>query len=301
MTFRLRVLSLVLVTPMMLGGCATYDLMKPPPAQTQPISITFSNAGPNGWTDLPIGTYRVPNSNVIVSGQQHGDGAMFGLLGVLAADAIGTTAGKHRVGDAQSALLIDLVPDATTLTHEAIASGRYGQAFTTATDASGPVLEVDPYTVITFSNETDARPAVILKATLKTSAQDEKPWFTRYMAFTSIATPLNGDNSLTANNGTLLKASIATNLKRAVNAMLDDVATRRGRDQNNQIYLETPLPFVKQHFALTGAELSDQDGALVFLPKIADANVVAGVSIVDDSVPHRAATPDDKIKLLDDK
>src|ERR1700749_2648404 len=250
MTLRMRALSLVLLTPIMLAGCATYDLVQPPPAQTKPISVAFSSAGPSGWTDLPIGTYRVPNSTVIISGQQGGNGAgmMFGLLGVLAEDAVGSARGRHRVGDPQSALLIDLVPDADALTRQAIASGRYGQAFTTASDASGPTLEVDPYTVLTFSNETDVRPAVILKVTLKSAGSDVKPWTTRYMAFSTTTTPLNGDNSLTANSGALLKTTLQANLKRAVNAMLDDVATRRGRDQNNQIYLETGLPFAKQRF-----------------------------------------------------
>src|ERR1700744_38449 len=53
MIFRRHALLLVLMTmPVMLAGCATYDLIQPPPAQTRPISITFSNAGPSGWSDL---------------------------------------------------------------------------------------------------------------------------------------------------------------------------------------------------------------------------------------------------------
>ncbi|MBV8978458.1 MAG: hypothetical protein JO261_11380 [Alphaproteobacteria bacterium] len=300
MTFNgARFLLILLATPVMLAGCATYDFVQPPPPQSQPIAVTFSSTGPSGWTDLPIGTYRIPNSAVIVSGQQRGNGVMFGLLGVLLADSVGSAAGKHRVGSVQSALLVDLVPEASTLTQQAIASGRYGQAFAAAPVADSPTLEVDPYTVLTYSNDTDVRPAVILKATLKPGGTGAKPWTTRYMAFETKATPLTGDNSLTANDGALLKSAIERDLRRAVNAMLDDIATRRGRDKNNLIYLETALPFVRERFALTGAELSDEDGALVFLPKIADANVIAGVEILDDSIPHRPATADDKIKVLD--
>ena len=84
--------------------------------------------------------------------------------------------------------------------------------------------------------------------------------------------------------------------------MLDDVANRRGRDQNTQTYVETSVPYVRQRFGLTGVQLSDDGGALVFLPHVADANVFAGVEILDESVTlHRPATADDKIKALDDK
>lgn len=303
MKFRARALSLViLAAPVALAGCATYDFSKPPPAQSQPISVSFSNEGPNGWTDLPIGTYRVPNSTVIVAGQlKHpGIGMMFGLVGVLAENSVGASEGKHAVSDVQTALQVDLTPQADALTQQAMA--RYGQAFSATANANGPTLVVSPYTVITFVNDTEVLPYVILKATLKPSASGSSLWTTRYIASSGKPVPLAGENSLTANSGRLLRDAQALDLRRAVNAMLDDVATRRGRDQTAQMYVETSVPYVRQRFGLTGVELSDDGGALVFLPHVADANVFAGVEILDDSVTlHRPATADDKIKLLDDK
>jgi len=277
-------------------------LSKPPPAQSRPISVVFSSEGANGWTDLPIGTYRVPNSTVIISGQQKGGGVgmMFGLVGVLAEDAIGTGAGKHAVSDVQSALQIDLTSQASALTQQAVSSGRYNQAYAAVPDASGPTLQVSPFTVLTFASDSEVRPYVFLKATLKSSASGNSLWTTRYIASSGNAIPLAGDNSLTANSGQRLKSVLALDLERAVKVMLDDVANRRGRDQNAQIYVETAVPYVRQRFGLTGVELSDDGGALVFLPKVADANVFAGVEILDDRVVlHRQATADDKVKLLD--
>jgi hypothetical protein len=305
MKFRMRALSLVfLAAPVMLAGCATYDFSKPPPAQSQPISVSFSNEGPNGWTDLPIGTYRVPNSTVIIAGQlkNPGIGMMFGLVGVLAENSVGASEGKHAVSDVQAALQVDLTQQAGALTQQAMTSGRYGQAFSAAADANGPTLVVSPYTVITFVNDTEVRPYVILKATLKPSASGGNLWTTRYIASSGKPVQLAGENSLTANSGQLLKDAQALDLQRAVNAMLDDVATRRGRDQNTQMYVETSVPYVRQRFGLTGVQLSDDGGALVFLPHVADANVFAGVEILDESVTlHRPATADDKVKALDDK
>ncbi len=50
-----------------------------------------------------------------------------------------------------------------------------------------------------------------------------------------------------------------------------------------------------------GYELADDGETLAYVPKIADANVFAGVHILDKSVTtYRAATADDKIKFLED-
>jgi hypothetical protein len=151
-------------------------------------------------------------------------------------------------------------------------------------------------------NETDVLPYVFLKATLKSPGSGGTLWTTRYFAATGTPLPLTGENSLTANSGQVLRSRLTVDLQRAVNAMLDDVATRRGRDQNTLIYVETPLPYVKQRFGLVGAQLSDDSGALVFLPHVADANVFAGVEVLDDSVTqHRPAAAGDKIRVLGEK
>ena len=302
MKFHLRALSVaVLAAP--LAGCATYDLIKPPPAQSQPIAIAFSNEGPSGWTDLPIGTYRIPGRTVIVSGQQKGGGIgmMFGLVGVLAESAVSTAGEKRAVNGAESELRLDLAPEANGLAQQALASGRYGQTFAALVDPNGLTLEVAPYTVLTFETDTAVRPAVILKATLK-SPVDGQLWMSRYIAISGAALPLSGGNGLTADSGRLLKTAVSLDLQRAMGAMLDDVATRRGRDGNVQVYVETAMPFVRPRFGLTGTELSDDNGALVLVSKIADANVFAGVLIFDDAATlHRPATADDKIHVLDEK
>jgi uncharacterized membrane protein len=107
----LRAAQLVfMMMPVALGGCATYDMIKPPPAGSASISVVYSNEGPSSWTDLPIGTYHVPNRNVIVSGYQKGGGigGIFGVFGVLAEDAVETRVGEGSVNNVEAALHIDL-------------------------------------------------------------------------------------------------------------------------------------------------------------------------------------------------
>jgi len=304
MKFILRAL-LPVVVAVALSGCATYKLMAPPPAQVKPVSVVYTAVGPSGWTDLPIGVYRVPNTNVIVSGHQEGGniGMMFGVLGVLAQDAVETGVGKGKVSGVQGALQIDLVPQAQTITKDLLASDHFKPGIAEMNDPSGPTLEVTPYTVLTFANATDVRPYVFLKATLHpTASSSASTWTTRYIAAVGKPVPLAGDNSLTANDGALLKSMLSDELARAIKAMLTDVASHPARDGAPEVYVETAMPFIKAHMGLVGAQLADDGSTLVYVPKVADANVIAGVEIVDKAslITIRPATADDRSKLLDD-
>jgi hypothetical protein len=300
MTSFWRTVSHVLVVPAVLGGCATYDLSRVPPAQAQPISIAYSSEGPSGWTDLPIGTYRVPNSDVIVSGHDKGGiGGLFGVVGVLAQDAIETEAAKADVNGGESAMQANLVPQAETLTQQLIGSGHFGKTFALTVDPNGPTLQVNPFVVLNFVNATDILPYVILKATLKNNAAGSSEWTTRYIASTGAPAPLFGEHGLAAKGGAGLHDILAVDLDRAVHAMLDDLASQHPRDGSRLVYVESAVPYLPVRMAMVGDELSDDGQTLVYAPKIADGNVFAGVHVLEDAVtPHRPATKDDKLHVL---
>jgi hypothetical protein len=283
---------------MALGGCATYDRMNAPPAPAQPIVLNISGEGASGWNDVTIGTYTVPDSDVVISGYQRGNaGFLFGVIGVLAQDAIQSSNGAAAVKNVRNALTLHLAPQTVALTQKAIASGAYGQAFSAPGDAGGPKLTVVPYVVLTFVNDTDVMPYVILKTTLSGTGHD---WTTRYIASSGQPTVLEGENSLTADGGKKLKAALDRDLDWAVKAMLDDIANHRPRDPAHMIYVETGVPFIRQRMGLPGFELSEDGETLVYVPKVADAVVFSGVFVLDKAaVAYRPATPDDKGKMLD--
>jgi hypothetical protein len=295
-----RAISL-LVFSLPAAGCATYDLAKAPPPPSAPVAIVYSDAGPSTWSDLPLGTYTVPHSTVIISGHQEGGsvGMLFGVVGVLAQGAVNAGIGKDAVANAQQALQINLAGQADTMTKAALASGRYGQAFATTADPAGPTLSVAPFTVITF-NGNDVRPYVILKATLTPGHGGSAAWTTRYVATTGPARPLTGDGSFTADDGALLHQALDVDLKRGIAAMLDDVAHPHARDETKMIYVESAMPYIHQRMGLIGYPLSDDGTSFTYVPKVADANVIAGVFTLDEDVLHRPAAPDDKVKFFDD-
>jgi hypothetical protein len=301
MAYRAKALcALFLFAAPFVSGCATYDRIKSPPAESAPISLVYGNEGASGWNDLPIGVHRVPNTDVIIAGHSQGAGIglAFGLVGVLAADAIGTANTAQAVANVENALRIDLRPEVKAATQKLLESGRYGSTF--GKDGSGPSLVVDPYAILTFEDDTNVRPTVFLKVTLKNSAN--AVWETRYLAPAGKAFPITGEASLTADGGRLLHQLIGEETDRAVGFMLDDVANRYAREgDDRKIYFETHLPFVREKFGLVGSLLVDDGKVVAVAPKIADVNVFSGILVFDKSaMTYRPATKDDAVHVVDD-
>jgi len=285
----------------MLSGCATYNLIKAAPSQSQPVSVAFSTAGASGWNDLPIGAYRVPDSQVVISGhQKSGVGFLFGVAGILVQNAVQSGQGASRVADVREILKIEITNEAQRISNALIESGQFGTTFSTSSTGGGPVLSVDQYIVITYLNDVDVRPYVVLKATLR-GPNNNSLWTSRYIASTDKALPLEGDQSFTADNGARLKAAIAKDLEAGIKIMLSDVASPRVRDESKLLYVESTVPFMRQRLGMVGYEIVQDDQSVVFAPKAADALVFAGVHVMDKSVTtYRAATPADKFKLVEE-
>jgi len=285
-------MSLLLRATVMLGalfmsaGCASFDMIKQPPILKQPISIAYTEEGPSGWTDLPVGAYRVPKTNVIISGHQSSAilaAGLFGVVGILAADAVETGVGASRVKDSETALHIDLTQQAALDTQTIVAAGQFRQSFTLAA-SNGPTLVVTPFTVIAFVDDKDVQPYVILKVRLWNAQSAGGGWTTRYIASVGKPAPLAGDNSFTSNGGALLKTTLNNELERAIGAMLNDVANRPPRDDKNLITIETGVPYQQQPLDLTGYKIAEDANSIVFAPQIADMSIVAGIFVLDKSV-----------------
>lgn len=290
----------IVAASVILSGCATYNLIKAAPSQSQPIRVVYGSEGPSGWSDLPIGAYRVPESQVIISGHQKGGvGFLFGVVGILAQNAIQAQAGASAVSDVRTVLQVNVTNQAQTISNSLIDSGQFGTAFSTASSSGGPVLTIDPYVVITFVSDTEVRPYTVLKATLR-GPNNNSLWTARYVASADKALPLEGDQSFTANDGALLKAAVSRDLETDIKFMLADVASPRLRDETKLIYVESSVPFVRQRLGLVGYEIGQDDQSILFAPKIGDAVVFAGVHALDKSTTtYRAATSADKIQVLE--
>ena len=263
---------------------AAQDPVGQPSTQAQPTTIVYSDKGPNGLSDLPMGVHRIPDSNVIISGHQKGGalGILFGLPGMLVQSSANAEAGTGKVRNVQDDLRFDVTAKAAELTGTILADEKYRQLFTLAPEAHGSTLTVLPYVVITFEGETDVRPYVVLKTRLGTGAPNESPKAIKYFCCEGKPLPLLGENGLAENEGAGLKALLTAELETAIHVMLQDRSQPYLRDDQKKIAVKGYLPFVGKPFKFKGYDLGRyNDYALVDFH--AGALVFGGVNIAEPS------------------
>lgn len=262
---------------------ASAETAQAPQAETRPIAVVYSDQGPSGVSDVAMGAYRVPGSNLIISGYQKGGalGLLLGPVGLVAQSAVNSGAAKESVSNTGDALRIDIAQQAVKVTQTALASDRYAQTFTATAHPGGPTLTVIPYVVVTFKTDTDVRPYVFLKAKLNNGGPSDASRSTRYICCIGPALPLTGESGLTANGGEPFRKMVEQELEAAVKLMLDDVNSPYVRDKSKLTHIEAPFPFGRTRLKLKGYILSeDPNSVIVDLPGIF---VFTGVEMMDKS------------------
>jgi hypothetical protein len=267
-----------------------------PPAtpQTPATTIVYSDKGPNGMSDVPMGVHRIPNSNVVISGHQKGGGigALFGLAGMLVQSSANAEAGTTKVRDVQDDLRFDVTAKASEMTRAILAEDKFKQSFTLAAEAgSGNTLTVVPYVVITFENENDVRPYIVLKTKPSAGKADESPRTIKYFCCEGKPLPLSGENGLAENNGARLKALLTSELETAIHVMLQDRAQPYPRDEQAKVTVQGFLPFVGKSMKFKGYDLGHY-GDYSLIDFRSGMLVFGGVNIVEPSslevVPPKA-------------
>ena len=281
-----------------LGACATYERAKPAPAVAGPITVKVNSEQLSGWSDLPVGAYKVPESDVIITGHQRGQaaGMMFGLLGVAIAHAANSNASSAGVSNTERVLRMKLTDQTRAEIEKLVAQQPLAAKFTA--QGGGTQLDVSSALLLSYVNDTQVRSFSVLKVVL--TGADKRPlWETRYFASSGEAKPLEGAGSWTDNGGEPLKAAVATNLRQAVKVMLNDVAQPYSRDDKQMTVVEASFPYIKQRVQMKGYSLTEDENYIAFVPKIGDAMVLSGVNVLDKSViVYRPAKPDDVVFKL---
>ena len=300
----IRAILVMCAASLLLGGCATFNRAKPAPHQSQPIKVEFTTADLSGWTDLPEGTYRVPDSQVIISGHQKGGATpavLFGLIGLAVQNAVNSNAGKNATKDAGDVLHISLTAEAQSVADAMIAGDPFAKTFSSDASPSAPTLVISSAVIMTFVSDTDVLPYVVLKATLTEPKSTAPKWTTRYIASAGLPRPLTGDRSWASDGGKDLRGTLSMELQRAIRFMLLDVASPYQRDDKRLTMVEGHFPFVKKRLETVGYELTEDQQSISFVPKLGDAVVFSGVNIMEKSATmYRAAEKSDRpFKLLD--
>ncbi|HEX4694209.1 hypothetical protein [Sphingomonas sp.] len=227
----------------------------PAPAPAAATTIVFSEKGANGMSDLPMGVHRIPDSNVVISGQQGGGGIgmLFGVVGMLVQSSINTQAGTAKVRNVEDDLRFDVRARAIEMTNTMMAGDRFRNAFTLTPQPGGSTMEVTPYVVLTFVKKTDdVRPYVVLKTKVTDGTTGDKGKTIKYFCCEGQPEPLA---SLTDNNGARLKELLTAELDTAVNVMLLDRAQPFPRNDQAKVKTNGLLPFLGKPLKWGGFDL----------------------------------------------
>ena len=286
---------LIAIAFIQLIGCSSTRTL-PAPSQSEPISINFSEKELSGWSDLPPGAHRIPDSQVIISGHQSNQliGILFGPLGLAVQSSIDAGKAEGKTQSVNDILKIALTDEAKTIAQELTSSPEHSLAFTNQNTPDSASLDVRTAVILTFRNELEMQPYVLLQAELAEPNSKKVVWKSRYIASSNTTKPLTGDESWTSDSGEELNATLSQNLRKAIYVMMTDVASPFPRNEDQLIMLHGYYPYTPKMLQTVGYELFEDNTDIAYLPKLGDAIVFSGVNIMDKTaIKKRPAKPDD--------
>jgi hypothetical protein len=297
---RIVCVPMVIAVLLLCSGCINLDTPHVP-LQTHAIVIDFTAEDLSAGSEMPMYTYHVPGSQVIVSGHQ-GGGTSIGLVnGIVAVsgDSRGAFHDRMAVKTFEEALHISLASLAPHELSTLLDSAQLSQKFTLQPDASAPTLSIAGDVVLMFETDALVRPYVILHAKLTPPLGRGLTWSLRYAASLGAARSLSGPDGWASDGGTLLKSTVADELQRVLAVLLRDVSSPFARDRNSKFTVQGHFPFMKHRMQLVGYLLGEDASAIYFLPNMPSTSLLATVNIMEKSaITVRAATGDDpRIKI----
>ena len=296
---RRRLILLLLLVSSPLHVLANPGATLPAPPERGLKQMEFSADQMSRLIDLPAGAYRVPNSDVIISGHQRGGVppfVLFGTVGMAIQGSVNAYNGKDAMASAEQALTFSIDEEAKAKLRAAMAEPDYATVFTSAANTDRR-YEVSGAVALCFVNQRDVTPYVVLRVRLIDN-RDATLWSTRYIASAGARKPLAGDGSWTVDNA--LRPQVSKLLDLAIGTMLKDIAHPYPRDEASLVTVRGYFLHDNKPLQLVGYKLAEENGRMLFLPKLGISFVFAGVNILDTASVTQNPTVkgDEPLKVL---
>lgn len=223
---RIRVFAALIMSGILGGGCAT--MTKPFPNVEGTTKMVVTGDAPSYLHDWPPGTYRIPDTNVLVSNSQGdessiGPAILFGFAGV-EINGGGIAAGiKDKLKGSEDALNLNIRDQADGYLQNALANSNGPGRFSYGNVGEGNQVIITPYMVLSYIDEVKARLWVILKAELFTPHNRFHDWYCRYIASLGDPRPLKGEDGCLTNQGKNLQNDLNLNMQAAFDVMFRDL------------------------------------------------------------------------------
>ena len=222
------------------------EYLKPPPAMSQPISVGVTGDNLSSWSDMPAGTYAIPDSQVRVAGHQNiGTGSLaFGIFGVMASISSNSATGEKLVRDTEEKLKIKLNDRVLAVAKDLIASEAFREKYAIEKANNASSVLFTPGLVLTFATDTEVIPYIVLKTHLRDSGGSEV-WMSRYLIPAGKPRPMIGEGGWMDNDGVALNDAIQSGLEAGLRFALNDIRAPYPRDTNSKVYVVTRMTYLR--------------------------------------------------------
>jgi len=293
----------------LVSGCVTAHIPKSTPPLEDPISINIVQGGLSGFTDLPVGFHRIPDSQLVMTGhKKKGNAAvaflLFGVIGVLMHASAEDDQVEILVSEIEDALRLTVAPIVEQAVSSSLDDNPYADKFRlvgatnggSKADSTGPVLDLDAALILSFDGEDTYRAHAVVKASLREAAGKAPVWRTRYFSSSGSARGLFGAEGWAAAQGDLLKAYATAEFKRLIDIVLMDVSSPYTRTDDTLLMIQARFPYMKQDLQTVGYLLEDDEEFIVVHPQLHPQFAFAGVHVLDKSMTtYRQAQPGDPV------
>ncbi|HEY9025971.1 MAG TPA: hypothetical protein VIP05_16845 [Burkholderiaceae bacterium] len=269
----------------------------------------------------PPGAYRVPDGEVIVSGQQtpsrhiappYGATALDPLAPVeagpggphaamikgLAEEAVKEERAALSLADADAKLHLHLDAEAQVDLAAALAGGAYEGRLVSAA-GPGPTLLLRHSIALTVTGVNVYRPHVVLQARLA-DADGRVLWLGTYSASTGGEHHLAGPDGWLERDGAALNAALSASLAAVLRVVLADVAHPYPREPAQLMTGRVHVPWELARYDVAAYALADDGRFVALTPRNVDKPVLGGVILVDKGeVELRAGSLSDRTERVE--
>jgi hypothetical protein len=298
----------LVVALLLVAGCVPAYVPKPAPLQESRPSIDVVEGGLSGWSDLPIGFYRIPDSQVVMSGHQSREESsffLFDMIGVMAQARDAPAEAEAAVRDVENALRLRVAPLLREVVADSVAGDERLSSHYDASSGSasliGPVLELDAALIMSLEGDDQYRAYAVVKASLKETPTGSPLWKTRYFASSGQSRGLFGEDGWAAQHGAFLRSYAVAELERLADLVLTDVAAPYPRDDAAIVTVESHFPYLRRQLQTRGYLLEETDHRIVIQSQMHPSMAHAGVYVLDKSLTswRPAASGDSVFKVID--
>jgi hypothetical protein len=286
----------VLVALSLVSACASEGPPRPALDAWRPIAVVIDDNWTSTLGEIPRGTYRVPNSQMLADGFAPGS-IHIGFVGAVpvqmgAEQSAG--AAKQAIDSVASALRVSVTDDLRSRVTNDLADSRLASRFASVQTRDSPVVTITGLVLMQRLDDSNVRPFAILKVSFAGPRQSDRPWSERYVASVGAAKPLSGDGGWASDGGRELNDVVSRSVERALAFALADVADPFPRNDDRRVTVTGHYPLMSRQLQLRGRYLADNSEWLAFESDLPVTSWLSGVFVVDKATStSRAATKDD--------